>query len=99
MDWKAADRFCRGLGGGARLPTREEFEWLGRAMGRPNHYRSDMIADMRRRWFWSSSVKERDPGHYYYFNGDSGVISDTFGRNRHGSVRCVYSLGFPMHYD
>ena len=59
MNWDAADRFCRALGDGARLPTREEYEALGRAMGRPNNYRSDMIADMRQNWFWSSSVNPR----------------------------------------
>jgi hypothetical protein len=60
MKWAAADRFCRGLGDGSRLPTREEYEALGRAMRPGERYNPDLIADMRGNWFWSSFSSSRD---------------------------------------
>jgi hypothetical protein len=89
MNWDAADRFCRNRGDGARLPTHEEYEALGRAMGRPNNYRADRISDMRQNWFWSSSVF---PGHrdmYYKFFGKNGELGVDDRNGDGGSVRCV----------
>ncbi|MEO5968981.1 MAG: hypothetical protein ABIQ95_03565 [Bdellovibrionia bacterium] len=61
MNWNDADRFCRDLGDGARLPTLEEYESLGRAMSQGGPYNPDRIADMSQNWFWSSSVHPYDP--------------------------------------
>jgi hypothetical protein len=93
MNWGAADAFCRGLGDGARLPTREEYVALGTAMGYPNRYNPDMIADMRGNWFWSSSVPPRSPGyeadpHAATLDGSRGGI--VYQSLRYElSVRCV----------
>ncbi|MEO5969411.1 MAG: DUF1566 domain-containing protein [Bdellovibrionia bacterium] len=86
LNWDAAGGFCRGLGDRARLPTREEYEALGRAMGRPNNYDPDMIADMRGNYFWSSSPNGNNSA--WGFNGCSGGV-ENYGRGFHGAVRCV----------
>ncbi|MEO5969125.1 MAG: hypothetical protein ABIQ95_04295 [Bdellovibrionia bacterium] len=93
MNWDAANRFCRDLGDGARLPTKEEYGALGRAMGRPNNYNPDMIADMRGNWFWSSSVHPGYLHYYYVFYGNDGDIDDARRVNDVGAVRCVRVAG------
>ena len=89
LNWDAADRFCRGLGDGARLPTREEYLALGRAMGWPNNYRSDRITDMSHNWFWSSSVDPDYPDYFYGFNGVNGDMVDYLRVFADGAARCV----------
>jgi hypothetical protein len=88
MNQMEAIDYCKGLGGGARLPTKEELETLGRAMGQYQHggYQINLIPQMNLQ-FWSSSLLIFGFGSYY-FHGQSGhtqvAMSDL-----PKSVRCV----------
>lgn len=91
MNQHSAGQFCQNLGGGARLPTLEEYEALRRAMGYPIDYRSDRIADMAGHWFWSSSDRPRPQfaDHFFNFIGDNGIIFSEHRNSPDGSARCV----------
>ena len=87
MNHHDAINFCLGLGGGSRLPTREEYEALSRAMTVNGHYDRNRIPDMSDKWFWSASLH---PNHdsACNFNGDNGNFYDGDLRDE-SSVRCV----------
>jgi hypothetical protein len=86
MNWANAKAFCKRLGKGARLPTQEEYDALGRAMGYPNNYNPDMMADVRQNYFWSSSpIGDRNA---WRFNGIYGHVDSAY-RGLNGAVRCV----------
>src|SRR3954447_5934972 len=103
MNHRNATRFCESLdgdvnrrwfgprvrqAGGARLPTKEEYEALRIVLGYPNHYNGNRLPDLVGRWFWSSSLS----ANYYawVFNGSSGgVDSGAYRYYDNGSVRCV----------
>ncbi len=89
MNQPSAEEFCQNLGGGARLPTREEYEALARAMGAPNHYDRNVIPDMVNNWFWSSSIHPSDAFYFYYFYGNGGGIYLGHRSFQDSSVRCV----------
>ncbi len=89
MNYEDATRFCRDLGRGARLPTREEYRALKRVLGGQNRYNPRIISDMVGNGFWSSSVDPDFPSNYAYeFNGSTGV-SGSFGMSRKRAVRCI----------
>ncbi len=87
--------FCGALGNGARLPTKGEYLALSRAMGArdPEHnhfegYHFTRLPNMRNRWFWSTSVSQREDGFAFYFSGTGGYVQD-YVCSGLGSVRCV----------
>ncbi|MEO7162247.1 MAG: hypothetical protein ABI041_04960 [Bdellovibrionia bacterium] len=88
-DWKGSIAFCKTLGRGSRLPTREEYEALGRAMGYPNEYDDDLLPDMSGNMFWSSSPYGK--GSAWYF---SGASVNNYVRDSYNSVRCVRAANF-----
>lgn len=87
MDYQAALTFCQELGGGSRLPTREEYEALARSMTVNGRYDHNRIPDMSGNWFWSSSVHPVAPDGAFYFNGYYGNINVGHRRAKK-SVRC-----------
>jgi len=87
MNHAAAIQYCQGLGGGARLPTKEEWEVLKRVMSPGGRYNPDLLPDMKYK-FWSSS--SYDANKAYSFNGKSGSVSRNK-RSKHKWVSCVVS--------
>ncbi len=91
MNYLTAERFCQDLGGGARLPTREEYEVLAREMGAPLYYDRNSALDMMSHFFWSSTVNPFHPDYAYGFNGNKGTIDGEL-RSKREAVRCVVEL-------
>jgi hypothetical protein len=87
--YEEAIEFCRNLGGGARLPTKEEYEALIRAMSPGGRYNPDLLPDMRGRWFWSSGPNGFDDAWKFY--GNLGNVSIGY-RSVRIHVRCVVAL-------
>ena len=97
MHWEAAKKFCKDLGKGSRLPTRKEYDALARVLGYPDDYQPNILPDMDRMTFFSSSTV--DLNHVYVFNGSEGswgwhnhyLWSKSTGRYKDQvqSVRCV----------
>ena len=99
--------YCAGLGGGARLPTKDEYIALSRAMGSRDPegdpegavfdiaYKGYLIPDMHGRSFWSASVA---PFPYsegaFCFVGYDGRIGIT--HTQYGPVRCVVGGPSPI---
>lgn len=80
-----ADAYCTGLGGGARLPTKDEYITLARAMGSvqpecgaPDYdvagYNRHLIPDMINRVFWSSSFPPRCGDSAFVLYGVGGYL-------------------------
>jgi len=91
MNHYDAEKFCHSLGGGARLPTKEEWGVLKRVMSPGGRYNPNLIPGTKNRWFWSSSLYYKDDI-AFYFRGDNGDASNFIMSDlRVGSVRCVYS--------
>jgi hypothetical protein len=99
MDQRDAVAYCAGLGGGSRLPTKDEYIALSRAMGsrQPDYnalgydlagYNRNLIPDMNNRWFWSASVHPQNDGNAFNFNSDFGRVG-SYSRDYGKSVRCV----------
>ena len=99
MNHEDAVAYCAGLGGGARLPTKDEYIALSRAMGsrQPDYYaprmdadgyNRNLIPDMNRRTFWSASVLPQYGVFNFYFGGDDGYVN-YYDRADSKSVRCV----------
>ena len=89
MDHYDAEKYCQGLGGGARLPTKEEFEALIRVMTLSSgKYNPDLLPGTSGKWFWSSSVNPGDSSLAFRFGAFAGVVRDNR-RNLNRSVRCV----------
>jgi len=89
MNYTDAIRFCKTLGGKARLPTKEDWIHLGRVMTRQSEiFNPELFPGMKDRWFWCFSGNRYDAGIAFYFNGDNGEINYTL-RNISGWVRCV----------
>jgi hypothetical protein len=99
MNQRDAVAYCAGLGGGARLPTKDEYIALSRAMGsrQPDYnalgydlagYNRNLIPDMNNRWFWSASVHPQNDGNAFNFRGTYGEVYH-YNRGNYGSVRCV----------
>jgi hypothetical protein len=89
MNHDQAVAYCRDQG--ARLPTKEEYEALGRAMGRDERgkgYQRNLIPEMEDRWFWSSLYGLGDDFAYYFY-GNFGSVGYVFRNGIYGSVRCV----------
>jgi len=100
MNLEDAVAYCAGrLGGNSRLPTKDEYNALSRAMGsrQPDYeapgfdvagYNRNLIPGMNNQWFWSASARPRYGGYAFGFNGFHGVVDDYY-RYDYGSVRCV----------
>ena len=87
MNWAEAKNYCEMIiGGGARVPSIEEYLALARAMTRNGRYNADALPDLRNRWFWSSVSPYA--GFSFYFHGGLGGVDRDFQSNL-GSVRCV----------
>ena len=95
-----ANDYCMFLCSGARLPTKDEYVALSRAMGSVspeegavdydvNHYDRGMVLGMRDRVFWSGSVLPFAYDQAYSFDGNSGAVSCDI-RFLRNSVRCVF---------
>jgi hypothetical protein len=84
----AGEEFCRGLGGGSYLPSKEELGLLDGGLGYPDSYDPNQISDQAGRIFWSSSVYPDYPGVSYGLIGDEGIISRVAQNFPGGSVRC-----------
>jgi hypothetical protein len=88
MDQRDAESFCRSLGRGSRLPTKEEFEALSRVMSLGGTYTPDLFPGTIGHLFWSSSVDSRYADSAFYFNGNGGNLV-SYRRNDYDFVRCV----------
>ncbi len=99
MNQRDAVAYCAGLGGGARLPTKDEYIALGQAMGgrypewegfgyHVPGYARNLIPDMHNRLFWSASLTRQEHGDAFFFNGYYGNV-DQYSRDYDRSVRCV----------
>jgi len=89
MNQAAAIQYCQGLGGGARLPTKEEWEVLKQVMTIPSgKYSPKLLPGTKGKWFWSSSVHPTYAVSAFYFDGSNGGVGRD---NRYSfySVRCV----------
>jgi hypothetical protein len=86
MNWQEAINYCANLGGGARLPTTDEYGALSRAMSLGRHYNANLLPDTLQKWFWSSSPHGENLAHY--FNGFDGNVYHRY-RISDFSVRCV----------
>jgi hypothetical protein len=86
LNWEQAINYCAALGGGARLPTADEYRALKRAMSPGGRYDANQLPDTIGTWFWSSSP-HGDDNALVMFGGNGNV--DNFPRNYFGSVRCV----------
>lgn len=90
-----ADKYCKD--GGARLPTKEEFEQLAKYLGKgtANGYnpyladgKTDLLPGLSGHWFWSSSVSPNGTDNAFSFNGYNGLVY--YGsRSSSYAVRCV----------
>ncbi len=102
MSQKDAKTYCKDLGdGSARLPTKNEFIALSKAMGssQPDslepgydvkNFKRMLILDrvFSVAWFWSESVDPQNDRLGFYFSAiDGSVTADSVGYR--GSVRCV----------
>lgn len=89
MNHADAVQFC--LAHGGRLPTKEEYEALGRAMGRgrPGGYDRNRIAGMDARWFWSGSVHPDNADGAFFFSGNFGSVASDYRDYADGSARCL----------
>jgi hypothetical protein len=87
MNQIKAMQFCKSLGEGSRLPTREEYEILAKDMGYPHRYNADFMPDMKENWFWSSSLYGNNLAEF--FSGNAGYTSATSRGISRVSVRCV----------
>lgn len=99
MNHRDAQNFCVGLGGGARLPTKDEYRALSQAMGSGQPevkapgfdvtgYRIDHLPTNHRRWFWSATAHPLYSVDAFVLSGQNGSIS-TYARLNHSYVRCV----------
>ncbi len=107
MKEREAEQYCRNLGGGARLPVREEYEALGRAMGAPHHYDRNAIPDMAQNylpphgmvhsdfyfWLLSGHIPSGLVNATFFFNGNSGGFVGSNPPPNEAAVRCV----LPVH--
>lgn len=97
MNQYDADKYCKD--GGARLPTREEFEQLAKYLGKGTARgyspyladgKTDLLPGLSNHWFWSSSVYPNLSDYAFYFYGYSGGV---YYANRsyypYDAVRCV----------
>jgi len=101
MTQEEAVAFCRDtVGGAARLPTKDEYLALSRALGsrQPDieapggcdvsGYKSNLLPDMGKRGFWSASEVVGRPRAAYRFDGIHGYARGV-NRDSSFSVRCV----------
>ena len=99
MSQRDAVAYCASLGGGARLPTKDEYIALSRAMGsrQPdfhapgydvNGYHRNLIPDMDYQWFWSESVHPQNDVYAFVFISNAGDVN-YYGLDGIFSVRCV----------
>ena len=88
---KQAKEFCESLG--LDLPENEDFErlrsFMGSEPGTHTGFKSQVLPDLKGRWFWSSSVHPTGPDYAYYFDGYYGDIGYGNCSNYNFSVRCV----------
>lgn len=86
-------KYCSHLD--ARLPTKEEYEALKRAMTQNEIYNPDLL-EMNGRLFWTSSTDSNGSNKGAFFNSIDGKIKDA--SNTYAlSVRCVYRQNiFPI---
>jgi len=83
-----AEKYCQGLGGGARLPTKEEWAALVKIMSPGGMYNPNFLPDMRGKWFWSSSVGPLNADFAFAFYGPNGCVDINI-RSYSNWVRCV----------
>lgn len=74
MNHERAFQFCKSKGG--RLPSKEEYSALGRAMTYNGKYCSSLIDGTSGNFFWSSSVHPCENGDAFNFNGLDGIVSN-----------------------
>jgi len=91
MDHYDAEKYCQGLG--TRLPTKEEWEALSRAMTIPSgKYNPELLPGTKDKSFWSSSVSPNDADFACSFYGSNGNV-DLYGaysrKDGYYWVRCV----------
>lgn len=99
MDQFDAEKYC--IVGGARLPTKEEFDQLAKYLGKGTAQgyspyladgKTDFLPGLSQYTFWSSSLypdpKETD--FVFFFNGNDGSLSNAGYRWRNKGVRCVF---------
>ncbi len=89
MNHDRATEYCRSLGEGYRLPTKDELENFSAALGYPNRYNPDQVPDQSDKGFWSSSVDRYAPSFYYLLSGNYGFCAAYTRFYDGGSIRCV----------
>ncbi len=97
MKHPVASAYCSQLGGGARLPSREEYlDWMG-ANGVPgvdlDEAKSagpgeEVSWGGLRPWYWTSTLHAEHSFRAFYFDGDTGTLTETF-RVFPRAFRCV----------
>jgi hypothetical protein len=86
MNWQQAINYCENLGGGARLPTADEYRALVQAMSLGGQYTASLLPETGGRFFWSSSPFAA--AYAVYFQGRLGDVFADPPTSRI-SVRCV----------
>jgi formylglycine-generating enzyme required for sulfatase activity len=100
MPYSDAVAFCRNLdlsrGGGARLPTLEEYEDLARAMRSivpGGYYIPEVIPDMKEHEFWTSTIQKNiySTEKIRSFSGELGEVNiwTSLGMSLKSAFRCV----------
>lgn len=101
MNQSEAVAYCTGLGGGSRLPTKDEYIALSRAMGskQPFYhapgfdvagYDGNLIPDMDRKIFWSVAVHPLAADFGCVFGSGVGIVGYDYSySDTEFSVRCV----------
>lgn len=88
MNHYDAEKFCQGLGEQVRLPTKEEWEVVGKIMSPGGIYNPDLFPGIRGKYFWASSVYPANSDLAFYFSGVAGKVPINFRGSLNG-VRCV----------
>ena len=92
MTQEEAAQYCRGLGGGSRLPTRKDFEALALVMKKDtaSGYDPSLVPGIAGHHFWSDTVY-KDYNIAYVFDGDDAKLLYYY-RTYERDVRCVTPL-------
>lgn len=95
MNQYDADKYCED--GGARLPTKEEFEQLAKYLGKGTAQgyspyladgKTDFLPGLSNYWFWSSSAYPYDSNDAHDFYGNYGDVAFAY-RVHSRAARCV----------
>ena len=85
MNNNDALRFCRDMGTGIRLPTKDELDDLMRSMSPDGRYVQNLLPGNDTKGFWSSTLSQNKA---FYFSRRWRSVR-TVDRTRTKEVRCV----------